>query len=231
MSKNKKAVGVLTTQTAYEMESHRNHSPQQLVVSIGGDEPRVDSRVLAKHLGASHKSVFELIRLYLADFAELGKVPVQTEALASGQSEKFASLNEDQCYLALTYKRNTPRIRELKVRLVKTFRQARKAAELRQVEYKPGYHELHDAIDAKAAQSHNAKFVHMNFNKLCNRAAGIAAGQRATASLPAQSMLIVVQAIATSAVQAAPDHHLGYQRAKAALQALSSAVAIEGPGA
>ena len=58
-------------------------------------EHRADSRLIARELGVTHKSVFEQVRNYKADFEMLGKVPFQTEALPSGQSVKFALLNED----------------------------------------------------------------------------------------------------------------------------------------
>ena len=79
---------------------------------------------------------------------------------------KFALLNEDQAYLLLTYSRNTARVRELKVRLVKAFRDARIAADTRKGEYLPTYHRLHDDIHALASGSPNERHVHGNINKL-----------------------------------------------------------------
>lgn len=101
----------------------------QLVHSSG--EARVDSRLIAQELGLKHKSSFALIKLYRGDFLELGILPFETEEIRGrGQPEKFALLNEDQAYLLLAYSKNTKRVRMLKVRLVKAFRDARQKASL-----------------------------------------------------------------------------------------------------
>lgn len=125
-----------------------------LVLTACNDEARLDSRLLAGRLGVQHQSLFELIKTYRADFEQLGKVRFETGASSgsrTGQSVKFARLNEDQCYLLLTYSRNSRRVRQLKLALVKAFRDARSAADLHRVEYLPGYHQLHDGIQALAA--------------------------------------------------------------------------------
>lgn len=88
--------------------------------------------------------------------------------------------------------------------------------------YLPTYHQLHDVIHSLACESSNEKFVHMNVNKLVNKAAGVEAGQRATLALPQQSMLIVAQAVAANALRGAADHHAGYERVKQSLLALAS---------
>ncbi|MFY7913202.1 MAG: Rha family transcriptional regulator [Rubrivivax sp.] len=187
------------------------------------DEARLDSRLLAERLGVQHQSLFELIKTYRADFEQLGKVRFETGASSgsrTGQSVKFARLNEDQCYLLLNYSRNSQRVRQLKLALVKAFRDARSAADLHRVEYLPGYHQLHDGIQALAAGSPNERFVHQNVNKLVNKAAGLDAGERSRASLPQRAMLIVAQSMAARAISGAQDHHDGYQRAKTALESL-----------
>ncbi|PRD66958.1 hypothetical protein C6P64_02180 [Malikia granosa] len=98
---------------------------------------------------------------------------------------------------------------------------------MRGAEYLPTYHALHDAIHARAAGSPNEKFVHLNVNRLVNKVAGIEAGQRASATVPAQSMLIVAQAIAAKAMQQAPNHRAGFQQAKTALVELSRVALLE----
>ena len=184
-------------------------------------EARVDTRMLAKHLGGRHQSLFELVKDHRVDFEEFGLLRFQTGKPTGGRPERFALLNEDQCYLLLTYSRNSARVRDLKVRLVKAFRNARRAAQQRQTEYLPTYHALHDQIHLLAAESSNVKFVHMNVNKLINHAAGIKAGQRVGMDLPRQSMVVVAHAVAARAFLGAVDHHVGYRRAKEALQVLS----------
>ena len=110
-------------------------------------EARIDTRLLAQHLETQHESLFKLVTTHQGDFEELGKVRFQigpSPDSRTGQSMKFALLNEDQAYLLLTYSRNSARVRELKIRLVKAFRDARLTADTRKSEYLPTYHRLHD---------------------------------------------------------------------------------------
>lgn len=194
------------------------------------DEPRIDSRELAERLGLQHRSVFKLISDNRAEFAALGKVRFQiapSTDSATGQVSKSALLTEDQCYLLLTFSRNTDRVRGLKVRLVQAFSAARSAAELRRVEYLPGYRQLHDDIHALAAGSPNERFIHSNVNKLVNRTAGLDAGERRTASVPTLATVILAQTLAAKAMRSAADHHEGYARAKNALGTLQGLLGLE----
>lgn len=96
-----------------------------------GSEPRVDSRQLAGHLGVKHKHTLELIRRYASKFKRFGQLPFQTAVGASphggGNGQRFALLNEDQCYFLLALSRNTERVVDLKADLVAAFSAARKA--------------------------------------------------------------------------------------------------------
>jgi hypothetical protein len=84
-------------------------------------------------------------------------------------------------------------------------------------EYLPTYRALHQRVNDLAVNSSNKKFVHVNLNKLINSTVGIQTGQRHGLPLPRKSLLIVAQAAATQAMEAANDHHDGYQLAKAAM--------------
>lgn len=193
----------------------------------------MDSRLLAEGLGLQHRSVFKLVSDNRADFAELGKVRFEIAASpgsVTGQASKFALLNEDQCYLLLTYSRNTERVRRFKLRLVQAFREARSAAEVRRTEYLPGYHQLHEQIQALAAGSANARFVHLNVNRLVNRTAGLDSGERSNAPLPKLAAVILAQSLAERAMHGAGDHHEAFARAKVALHSLRSVLQITGPG-
>ena len=93
------------------------------------DEPRVDSVEIAERLGTGHKATIQLIRRYTADFSQLGRVPFEMRPFATRggeQAREVALLNEDQCYLLLSYSRNTPKVRGLKVSLVQAFGNARR---------------------------------------------------------------------------------------------------------
>lgn len=186
--------------------------------------PTINTRLLAKHLGRQHESIFRLLTNYYLDFEQFGKVRFQigpSDDSRTGQSAKFAWLNEDQTYLLLTFSRNNAKVRQLKVRLVKAFQEARLAADTHKTEYLPTYHLLHDGIHRLASGSSNERFVHANINKLVNKTAGIEAGQRGAAPLAQKAVVIVAQAVAIQAMRDACDHHDGYQRVKAALQKIA----------
>lgn len=195
------------------------------------NEPRIDSRVLAKHLGIQHESVAKLLTAYGDDFRELGVFRFQIgkppAGPMGGRPEKYALLNEDQAYLLLAYSRNTKKVRALKVGLVKAFREARQSLGLTHTEYLPAYHALHDEIHAKAAQSPNEKFVHINVNKLVNKAVGIGSGQRGGLNVPSRSMLIVAQNLAQTAMNNAADHREGYALARDALNRLGAVLSLD----
>ena len=199
----------------------------ELTLTIVKTEPLVDTRLLAAHLGNKHQSLFELVKNYQADFEELGLLRFQTGKATGGRPEKFALLDEGQCYLALSFSKNTARVRKLKVKLVKAFLEATRAVSLRKTEYLPAYHALHDQIKFLADGSPNERFMHMNVNKATNKAAGLEAGQRNTASLPTQSMLIVAQSVALQAAQGAADRHELQRRVNQSLAALSAVTMLE----
>ena len=207
----------------------------QNTVKVGASVPavieltrdRVDSRLVAQYLDTKHRNTFELISDHKADFNELGLLRFETGKVTGGRPEKFALLNEDHCYLLLTYSRNTAKVRALKVKLVKAFRDARRAAEVRQTEYLPSYHALHDAIKVKANGSPNERFMHINANTALNQLAGVQPGQRAGAGHLQQSLLAVGAAMAANAVLGAQDGHGLHKRIKAALEPLAGLAMIE----
>lgn len=93
-------------------------------------EPVADTRVLADQLGLQHQNVFEMVKDYASDFEQLGILRFETGAVKTAESRgakhtRFALLNEDQTYLLLTFSRNTAKVRQLKVNLVKAFKAAR----------------------------------------------------------------------------------------------------------
>ena len=198
---------------------------QDVALTTTATEARIDSRILATSLGNHHKNIRELVEQHKADFAELGVLRFETAKPAGdqgGRPEKFVLLNEDQTYLLLTYTRNTKRTRQLKVKLVKAFSEARRAACQHSTEYLPAYHQLHDEIHALAAGSSHERHVHMNVNRLINKTVGVKAGQRALAGVPTQALMIVAQTVAAQAMHSAHNHHDGYQRVKQSMQALFS---------
>ncbi|WP_069383962.1 P63C domain-containing protein [Halomonas caseinilytica] len=104
-----------------------------ITLTHGSGEARVDSRQLAEHLGVAHKATFQLLASYTEDFEELGLLPFEMEAVKrpggrGAKRQKYALLNEDQAYLLLAYSKNTLRVRQLKIALVKAFKRAREEA-------------------------------------------------------------------------------------------------------
>ena len=204
---------------------------QDLTLTTTAPEARIDSRLLAQGFGNRHKAAIALLERYSDRFKGLGILPFKKAVIKGrGQPERYALLNEDQSYLLLSLNRNSDAVVNLKVKLVKAFGNARRAAELRKTEYLPSYHDLHDRIGTLADGSPNKHRVHSNVNKLLNKFSGIEAGQRASAALPQQALLIIGQLVASKAAQDATDHHAAYQCIKASLQALQGAIALKGPG-
>lgn len=202
------------------------------IVLTRQDMPRADTRLLAQHMKVKHKNSMELVEKHKADFLELGHLPFQTEVgyrtQGGGKAERFALLNEDQSYLLLTYSRNTATVRALKVKLVKAFSAARKAAEQRATEYLPSYHLAHDALRGLAPDPQRQHYLHMNVNKLLNKVAGIESGKREIAQQGSLALLTVGQMLTAQAVAGASDHKTAYARIKAAMQSLQ--VLLPGTG-
>ena len=203
----------------------------EFTLTVSATEPRVSTQLLAKHLGNKHRPVIALIDKYLDSFKSFGHVTFKKadgdRKQGGGKTERYALLNEDQAHFLLSLSRNSDTVVNLKVKLIKAFSLARKAADLRKIEYLPGHHQLHDALHVLSAGSTNERHVHINVNRLLNRFAGLDAGQRATAAVPQQAMLIVGQAMAARAAQGATDHRDGYQRIKSTLQALEAVTGLE----
>ncbi len=153
--------------------------------------------------------------------------PLIGEIKGRGQPERYALLNEDQAYLLLTYSRNIKRVRALKIRLVKAFRDARNRRAIHDA-YLPGYHELHDEIAVLAQRAKEAgsqtdeAIFHLNFNKLVNKTAGIEACAR-HALKPLQKLMvtnaqIVIWNAVSKAMRNGQDHRVAYTEAKNAAE-------------
>jgi phage regulator Rha-like protein len=207
-------------------------SAPDLALTTTKDEARVDSRLLAQHLGNQHRQVMAFVDKYADQFRGLNPLLFKTAVVerlqGGGNPERFALLTEDQAYFLLALSGHSERVVNLKVKLIQVFSEARRAINMRKVEYLPTYRHLHDTVHHLAVGSSNEKFVHMNVNKLVNKAAGVEAGQRACASLSQQAMLIVCQDLATKSMYGANDHHDGYQRVKQCLHALSAVTLVFG---
>ena len=75
----------------------------ELLLTVVEDEPRIDSRIVARELGVETKATHQLVDKYSTHFQELGILPFEMEEIKGrGQPEKFYLLNEDQTYFLMT---------------------------------------------------------------------------------------------------------------------------------
>ena len=94
------------------------------IVKIVDNRPVTDTITLAEGSGSEHKAVIQLVRNYLNDLEEFGRVTFEMapfNTLGGEQKKEIAILNEHQATLLLTYMKNTERIRTFKKKLVKAF--------------------------------------------------------------------------------------------------------------
>jgi phage regulator Rha-like protein len=228
----RKVAGGYDTTTATTSISTANFNGAALALTTTPTEARIDSRQLAMQLGNKHRHVMALLDKYLDKLKVFGHVRFKNadggRIQGGGKTERYALLTENQAYFVLNLSRNTEKVVNLKVKLIQVFSEYRRAADLRRTEYLPSYHHLQEAIHAVSAASSNEGRVHMNVAKLINKTVGLEAGQRASAAIPQQAMLVVAQTLAARAMRSGVDHHDGYQRAKLSLSALYACTALGG---
>ena len=230
MTPIKKAAGSKTT-TATNSVSQTDSTGADLALTTTSTEARIDSRLLAMQLDNQHRHVMALLDKYMGKVKTFGHVSFKNadgeRKQGGGKAERYALLNENQAYFLLSLSRNTDIVVTLKAKLIRAFGQARRAADLHKTEYLAQHHQLHERLGTLAAGSSNERQVHINVNKLLNKFAGIEAGQRASAALPQQALLIVGQLVATNQAHGATDHHDAYQGIKTTLKALQGVIALE----
>ncbi|MGZ8172617.1 Rha family transcriptional regulator [Methylobacter sp.] len=199
-------------------------------------EARVDSRVLAEHLGIQPKNALALIDANKPEFEEFGQLAFETRVISkkgAGQATRYALLNEDQAYFLLTLTRNTKRTKRLKVELVKAFSRFRQHQQVAS-DYLPFYHELHDNVKALSVMARrngsttDESQFHRNFNKLINKAFGLDAGQRSNLPPHLRAKVTASNVVAADLIQqciaAGLDHKTTFQRVKQAVYALAEPV-------
>jgi hypothetical protein len=130
------AVAVSSADSAVPSTSILQYPHSLLPLVIKGNEPRMDSRIIANELGVEHKATYQLINQYQADFEEFGPLPFEMEAVKvegarGAKHQKFCLLNEDQACLLMTYSQNTEQARKLKKNLIRAFSNHRASMELR----------------------------------------------------------------------------------------------------
>ncbi|WAL81479.1 Rha family transcriptional regulator [Pandoraea sp. XJJ-1] len=94
-----------------------------LVTAVDG-EPRASTVVIASGLGQPHASVIKLVRRHATALDSLGRVGFEIQSFATRggtQSREVALLNEHQAALLISLMRNTERVVDFKVGLIREF--------------------------------------------------------------------------------------------------------------
>lgn len=102
------------------------------LVFVRNGQAFTTSEIVAAGVENQHKNVLEIIRKFLPDFEEFGRVAFKTlpfKTPGGVQQKAVALLNEQQATLLVTYCRNTEKVRAFKVALVKAFYEARGGAQ------------------------------------------------------------------------------------------------------
>lgn len=88
----------------------------------------ISTLLIAAGVKVKHHAVIQLVRQYLDDLQEFGRVAFEMRPFATAggtQKREIALLNEDQALLLFTYLRNTREARETKIKIIKAFRACR----------------------------------------------------------------------------------------------------------
>lgn len=100
-------------------------------MSGDGLQPRdypVESRSLAEAMGCKHLSVMSLVAKYGSELRQFGSLTIETDLpTGPGRPSKHALLNTNQCFLLLSMARNTPKVVDLKARMVQAMGTARRS--------------------------------------------------------------------------------------------------------
>lgn len=94
------------------------------LVIVNNGIPTTTTIAIAEGTGNEHKAVIQLVRNYLSDLEQFGRVAFEMapfETAGGTQSREIASLNERQATLIMSYMKNTAVIRKFKTQLVKSF--------------------------------------------------------------------------------------------------------------
>lgn len=94
------------------------------------DQDVVDSRLIAEELGIKHAQFYRTIKENEIEMEQdFGSICFENETrkrTIGAVVEKYAYLDEDQAMYLMTLSRNTPKVKSLKRKLVKSFSQAKK---------------------------------------------------------------------------------------------------------
>lgn len=122
--------------TQKELIMNAKFNPVIKLVEVQKGKPTTTTLQIALGLQLTHKSVIQLVRTYLPDIQEFGRVEFKSSNSAfempnsdrestRGRHTRYAELNEQQATFLMTLMRNSPRVIDFKKALVKAFFEAR----------------------------------------------------------------------------------------------------------
>jgi phage regulator Rha-like protein len=139
-------------------------------------QPMTDTLIISEATGVQHKNLLELVRSYIDDLQEFGRVAFQTQPFATEggmQTREVAVLNEEQTTLLITYMRNSEKVREFKKAIVKAFFEMRKTIngiKIATTDKREAYKDMMNAlVEQRQFLGKNTESRHFIIeNKLCN---------------------------------------------------------------
>lgn len=108
----------------------------QELVTVNNGEIRTTTLAIAEGTNNEHASVMLLVRKYQPDLEVFGLVDFKSQS-SGGRPTEYATLNERQSTLIMSYMKNTAVIRQFKTRLVKTFYEMAESAKALPVIHDP----------------------------------------------------------------------------------------------
>lgn len=125
-----------------------------MVVVVGG-EPLASTEAIALGVGIQHKNVLALTRAHAGLLREFGEVAFEARLNKRGSATEYAMLNERQTTLLLTLMRNSAKVTEFKVALIREFYRMRDALQQRSQNL---WQQLHAAIAQEVESKVRASF-------------------------------------------------------------------------
>lgn len=195
---------------------------QELSIVQLKSELRTDSRLLAGFLDHRHRTILENIDKYNAELKSISGLPFETGTLETRggiQSQRFAMLDEDQCYFLLTLMRNNERVVAAKLALVKAFKNARAQLALRDVVRLDGKLVRKAETDsikllveyASANGSKSANRYYTNVTKMTNALLGIESGQREALDVNQLKQIAILESVVDIAIRDGVKAELPYK--------------------
>lgn len=195
---------------------------QELSIVQLKSELRTDSRLLAGFLDHRHRTILENIDKYSTELRSISRLPFETGTLETRggvQSQRYAMLDEDQCYFLLTLMRNNERVVAAKLALVKAFKNARAQLALRDVVRLDGKLVRKAETDsikllveyASANGSKSANRYYANVTKMTNTLLGIEAGQREELDVNQLKQIAILESVVDIAIRDGVKAELPYK--------------------